>query len=215
MVKVGTRDSFPAELIRREVLGKGRRALIIYGGVHLCRRNVFFNYEDLPDGWDFLVVQLEQATSVKVFTIWMAADLEDIQPDVASWPVPSMAIVRGTMLGDRDFTAYYPHVITRNRIEAGKLIPITREAWRSLRMADQFDAVIFAGRSSAITYSKLSPEKCADAAYVQMRTERMTLMQFPTSEIDDFKRYCEAMRPKRPFSRVSAREFLDSLRRTD
>jgi len=33
----GRFDDFPTELIRREALAKGRRALIIYGGMHLQR----------------------------------------------------------------------------------------------------------------------------------------------------------------------------------
>jgi len=37
------RDSYPADLIRRQVLDRGRRALVIYGQGHLQRRNVVSN----------------------------------------------------------------------------------------------------------------------------------------------------------------------------
>src|SRR5512140_2703953 len=39
------RDHYPADLIRREVLAKQRRALVVYGAMHLQRRNLFSNYE--------------------------------------------------------------------------------------------------------------------------------------------------------------------------
>lgn len=38
---LGDRDSCAAEIIQREVLGKRRRALVICGGMHLLRRNLF------------------------------------------------------------------------------------------------------------------------------------------------------------------------------
>jgi hypothetical protein len=47
------RDSFPAELIRREVISKNRRALVVYGDMHLQRRNLDLNYDigsDRPEG---------------------------------------------------------------------------------------------------------------------------------------------------------------------
>src|SRR5262249_15990939 len=39
------RDSHPADLVRREVLAKHRRALMIYGDMHFQRKNLSFNYE--------------------------------------------------------------------------------------------------------------------------------------------------------------------------
>ena len=84
------RDTYPADLIRREVLEKQRRALVIYGDGHLLRV--------IPDS---LAGSLESTAPTEVFTIWTntAADLTTLQADVASWRAPSLAILRGTVLG--------------------------------------------------------------------------------------------------------------------
>src|SRR5215217_4326573 len=39
------RDTFPADLIEREVLAKGRRGLLTYGQMHFQRKNLAANYE--------------------------------------------------------------------------------------------------------------------------------------------------------------------------
>lgn len=39
------RDSYPADLIRRQVLDRGRRALVVYGQNHLQRRQIVINYD--------------------------------------------------------------------------------------------------------------------------------------------------------------------------
>jgi hypothetical protein len=57
------RDRHAAEVIQREVLAKGRRALIIYGSGHLPRID--------PSA---LVGLLEHNTTTRVFTIWTNTD---------------------------------------------------------------------------------------------------------------------------------------------
>jgi hypothetical protein len=39
------RDSFPADLIRREVLARHRRALVVFGAMHFQRKQLFSNYD--------------------------------------------------------------------------------------------------------------------------------------------------------------------------
>ena len=146
---VDLRDIHPAELIRREVVDKRRRALVIYGGMHLQRHNLFGNYELMDDRRVHTLVQQLEATQVSVFTVWVNArtDLRSLQPDVDSWPAPSLAHVRGTLLGAADFEDYYyPPEVPRARFIDGRLVPIPREEWRTLPMEEQFDAVLHLGR---------------------------------------------------------------------
>jgi hypothetical protein len=143
------RDTFPADLIQREVLAKGRRALLTYGQMHFQRKNLVANYES--EGLAATIVsRLESRTGTKVFTIWTSTDLAKLQADVARWPVPSIAIIRGTVLGAVDFTFYYPsEEMGRIAIRDGKpdfSKPIPRDQWRNLRAEDQFDAVLYQGR---------------------------------------------------------------------
>jgi hypothetical protein len=185
------RDRYPAELIRREVLRKGRRALIIYGDGHLARKHVLLNFEPSP----FLLMQLERSGDA-TFTIWTETniDLKNLQPDVAQWPKPSLASLRGTMLGAADFTSYIPPDTPRfaNLGNGPDLFsPLPRAQWRTLRMEDQFDAVLYLGPPSDMTMSQLSVALCADRTYMEMRLERMTLAGMRRL-VDRLKDYCTA-----------------------
>ena len=123
------RDTHAATLIRREVIEKGRRALVVYGSMHLQRRNLFSNYELVEDpNLHTLVQQLEREGGARVFTVWPTAwptagvDLQEAQPDVASWRAPSLAPVRGTVLGAADFSAFYPAEVPRATIRDGRIV---------------------------------------------------------------------------------------------
>ena len=86
------RDSYPADLIRREVLMKGRRALVVYGAGHLLRKQLLTNYEMSHPLTQTLVSWLERSGEVKVFTIKteVSVDLRNLQANDASWPIPSL-----------------------------------------------------------------------------------------------------------------------------
>jgi hypothetical protein len=103
------RDTHGAELIQREVLAKKRKALLIFGGRHLQRKNISANYEPL-DGAETVISILHDAGAAKIFTIWTATNPEpqSLQADMAGWPVPSLALLRGTRLGMMDFAAFMP-----------------------------------------------------------------------------------------------------------
>jgi hypothetical protein len=195
------RDSYPADLIRREVLAKQRRALLIYGGLHLQRKNIGSNYEMVEPLAQTVVSLVERAAATKVFTVWTHtwADLRSLQADVPSWQVPSLAIVRGTVLGAKDFASYFPSEMGRLAFQDGRRVAVPRDQWRSLRMEDQFDAVLYLGPPSAITFSRLSPARCADADYMATRLRRMALMPGPPgsqSPVDRLKQYCASVAPK-------------------
>ena len=90
------RDRHAAEVIQRETLATQRRALVVFGDMHVTRR---------PTS---IVGRLESDAGVPVFTIRNATrrgydSLLALQPDAASWPVPSLATVAGTVLTQREF----------------------------------------------------------------------------------------------------------------
>ena len=75
-------------------------------------------------------------------------------------------------------------------ITDGKPARLPREAWAPMRMEDQFDAVLYLGPSSTMTFQRLSREKCADAGYMAMRTQRMALLPGGQGQIDRLKAIC-------------------------
>lgn len=171
------RDRHAAELIQREVLAKKRSALVIYGGLHLQRKNIDANYETF-DMAETVVSLVARDPAARLFTVWTTTnlDLATLQADAAQWKRPSLALLRGTQLGALDFGAWWPDARSRFALRDGKPSPIAEKDWRRLRMEDQFDAILYLGPPTSITRSELPAAQCADAAWLKMRIDRMTLI---------------------------------------
>jgi hypothetical protein len=168
------RDSFPADLIRREVLARHRRALVVFGTMHFQRKQLFSNYDMSSPIAQTIVSLLESGPqAIKVLTVYSStpAELMKLQPDVASWRLPGFVLLRGTMLGREDFTKFYE----------------TTRAAPPLRMEDQFDALMYFG---PMTFAPSSRDRCSDRAYIETHLARMSLADLPQSEIDGVKRAC-------------------------
>jgi len=186
------RDTFPADLIRREVVARHRKALVIYGGMHLQRRNIAANYES--DGLAAtLISRPEQATGTRAFTVWFPHDLSAIEPAAVSWPVPSLAIVTGTRLGTIDFAAFVTNALPRIRMRDGKPDfssgPIPRDQWRTLPIEQQFDAVMHLGPASSLTFAPLNPDVCTDTDFIPILRRRMEIVGLQP-ELDRLNRFC-------------------------
>jgi len=184
------RDSFPAELIQREILAKGRRALIVYGQGHFQRRQLLSNY-DMSHPAAQTIVSLLEGSGVRVFTVWgnTRADLETLQPGIASWSRPSLTLVRGTVLGAADFQFFFSDISNRLSVTDGRLVPLPRDQWRTFRMEDQFDALLYLGPPSSITVSQFPASLCADAPYMKMRLGRLDAYG-PKGETDRLRQRC-------------------------
>ena len=183
------RDTHGAALVQREVLAKKRKALLIFGAMHLQRRNISANYDPL-DGAETVISILDLA-GAKTFTIRTPTEPEppSLQADMASWPVPSLALLRGTRLGMRDAAMFWSTDMPRFALRDGKPSPLPREQWRVLPMQDLFDALLYLGPASTITTAKLPPAVCADTTYRQMRRDRMLLLNHK-AQADQFDRDC-------------------------
>jgi hypothetical protein len=190
------RDAYPAALIQLEVIAKRRRALLVYGLGHFQRKNVGSNF--MMDNWQAqtIVSLLERAGPTRVFTIWGARDLAAIQPDVTSWRVPSLATIRGTLLGAADAARFFSWP-NRFAVQNGKMVAVPKDQWRSLPAEDQFDAVLYLGPASEMTESQWSPALCADTAYMEMRLKRIAVSGIPAAEADRLKKYCAEIAAKK------------------
>jgi hypothetical protein len=123
------RDSYPADLIRRQVLDRGRRALVVYGQGHLQRRQIVANYDMSTWQSQTVVSLLEREPAARIFNIWTLLDRNVALPEgVTSWRVPSLATLRGTTLGARDFGLYSRGLGDGSRfaIRNGQLVPAPR-----------------------------------------------------------------------------------------
>jgi hypothetical protein len=192
------RDTFPPEVILREVIAKGRRALLTYGDMHFQRKNIGANYES--EGLAATIVSLLEKSGVRLFSIFTTGEIPKVQPDAESWPAGSIALIRGNVLGAADFTAYYPLGTRMNRfpLRDGNpdfSAPIPREQWRTLRAEDQFDAVLYPGRQPSENV-QVDPVRCRDDVYMAERLRRIGAAGLPPAVLERLKQYCAAAAPK-------------------
>ena len=171
---MGDRDGYALGVLRREVLAKDRRALVIYGTQHLTRRNTD---PAAADEWSpGIIARLEKDHLASAFSILPETrrDLSRLQPDVTSWRVPSLAMLRGTVLG------------------SARWDPDPKR--RPVRIEEQFDAILYLGPPSSMTASRLAPTLCSDPAYMEMRLWRLSLLPPPPgatfAPADQLKDYC-------------------------
>jgi len=190
------RDSYPAALIQVEVLAKRRRALLVYGQLHFQRLNVMSNLDMQDWRMQTIVSLLERAGPTRVFTIWNVDDaLTAVQPDVASWRAPSLAIIRGTKVGAADATVFVPSP-ARFTFHGDTSVQVPRDQWRALRAEDELDAVLYLGPRSAMKDVPLSTSVCSDPRYIEERLRRIALTGIPQAEADRVKQLCGRAPPK-------------------
>jgi hypothetical protein len=183
-----------ANVVQREVLAKGGRALVLYGDMHAQRKNERVNFESA----DNVAARLERDGTTTVFTVWSnigpnRPDVSQFQADVRTWVAPRLALLRGTVLGTRDFADYFTSD-GRFTLRDGRPQPIARERWAPMRMQEQFDAVLYLGPQSSMTLQRLAPERCSDSAYMAMRTGRMALLPGGQAQVERLREYCAASR---------------------
>jgi hypothetical protein len=184
------RDTHAASVIKREVLSKGRRALVLYGEMHAQRRSERTNFETASD----LGAILEADGTTRIFNIWPQIgsgkpDLQVLQDDAARWPVPSLARVRGTSLGAMDYASFFTSDGRFQMVE-GKPRRLDREQWKPMRMEDQFDAILYLGPSASATYQRAPASLCRDQPFMETRFRRMALVPQMQGQIERLKRHC-------------------------
>jgi hypothetical protein len=94
---------------------------------------------------------------------------------VAKWPVPSLARLRGTVIGAKPSVFFFP---------------MPGMAPDSPRFEDQSDAVLYLGPPATMTTSMLPAALCADQEYVSMRVARMQLDPGPPGSPPPLDRLC-------------------------
>ena len=184
------RDTYPADLIHRQVLERGRRALVVYGQLHLQRRQIASNYDMSTWQAQTIVSLLERDTRARVFNVWTVVDRSMAPPgELASWPAPRLAVLHGTPLGAMDFGTFSQGLGGRVTVTDQGFVPVPKQDWKPMRMEDQFNALLYLGPPSSMTYATIPVEYCRDKEFVARRLQRMA-RGVPPFEIENFKKAC-------------------------
>ena len=97
------RDAHAAEVIMKEVIEKRHKALLFYGSLHLTRESAYRRFGGKIEPPN-LTEMLEQDYAQKVFVIWPEmtgwGEIGASYGRLAGWRAPSLAVVRGTWLGE-------------------------------------------------------------------------------------------------------------------
>ena len=170
------RDSHPAALIQREVLARGRKALVVYGDGHFQARR------ERPGR---SLVGILETSGVRVFVITSTyADLTKFQPNVASWQLPALAMVKGTPLGAIPYEAFF-----------GPPPPV--DFFRANpNIEDHYDALIALGTGASLRIAPAGYPRCADPDYIERRVGRMVATGMPPTVRDRLAQECAAAKPQ-------------------
>ena len=183
------RDSYPAAVIQTQVLGKGRKGLIIYGHLHFQRRNIQSNFEMGDWRAETIVSLLERSGPTRVFAIWRLDDLlVDVFPEASEWSLPAFVPVLGTSLGAIDIGRLMA-TRSRFRIVNGKLEPVGKDHYATLPVEQQLDAVLYLGQASRETIAP-SAEPCKRPGFLEERLRRIALTGIPSFEADSVRKLC-------------------------
>jgi len=139
-----TRDGFAADTIEREVLARGRQALLVFGSGHVQREKAFGARS--PNLAELLLMRHPGAAFL-VLADWMTPELDD---RLAGWQPPALARLKGTWLGD---------------VHVGP--PASTPRLKALA-----DAFLFLGPTRSLTVSTPAPEIYRDRAYMRELVRR-------------------------------------------
>jgi hypothetical protein len=146
-----TRDRHAADVINREVLATGHRALLIFGSGHVQNEKAFDAYGKpqrirVPNLAELLQIEHSGATLV-VVADWMTAELDT---RLAQWRYPSLVRLKGTWLG-------HTHL---------------GPPFGTPRFEDIADAFLYLGPTASLTTSVPSSEIYRDTAYLRELVRR-------------------------------------------
>jgi hypothetical protein len=162
------RDPFYAGVVEREVLAKGRKALLIAGGAHLRRGLHPTDNPSQSNAASLLAQQhpgaLFAAEVLPLNPGWAPDDVRQrVQTECATWPRPSLAHLAGTWLGAQPMP--YRALDPASNYE------------------DQVDAVLWLGLDAELTASRADPAiyQCGDyAAELRQRGEVLSRIEGQT-----------------------------------
>jgi hypothetical protein len=164
-----SRDDHFANVIKREVLGKKRRALLIAGAGHLYRaslRNVTRRLDQLHPGAVFVVIPhggFEEKSN------------DELEKRLASWPQPGLAHVKNTWLGNLDPDVTFPEPKRGISIMPdGSIVPAPRH-YEGMKIQEITDAYLYLGPEASLVKDVLPPEIWQDAEYQHELQRRSSL----------------------------------------
>jgi hypothetical protein len=155
---VAIRDIHAAQVVEREVLAKGHRALLIFGSGHVEREKAFDAYGSQPNRARVpnLAELLDQRHPGALLLVWSHMPgwtTSELDPRLTRWPRPALAHLEGTWLG------------------AAHVGPSDDTP----RLEDLADAFLYLGPTASLTNSTPPPAVYRDTVYLRELLRRNTI----------------------------------------
>lgn len=172
--ELGQRNQYPADIIKTEILAKGKKALVIYGGFHFYGEKSLRGLVEHDYPRTFYIV-----TAYRGFTD--AGCSKAFEEAIRSWPNPALAEpVHGTKL-DGLLRPQNCHFLPSNSIHFGSDVSQTEAAKQMATLEGHAsgidgDALLFLGPASSLTYSPQLGDLYLDAAFSK-EIERRKLIE--------------------------------------
>lgn len=142
------RDSHALQVVEKEVLEKGHRALLLFGRGHVMRESAYDRNGGESKEKLNLTESLEKNHPGSVFAIWTHTgnwgEISEADARLASWPAPGLALLKGTWLG----------------------LTAVGERGNSPAMQELADGLLYLGPVRLQTLSKPSDALYADPSYL-------------------------------------------------
>ena len=156
------RDTHAEEVVKKNVLDKGRRALLCYGWSHLAHGGS-------------LAGLIQRKTGQRVYTIVdlvpLAGDPGELAKKLEPYPQDCVIPTAGTWLGDFDAGLMPPS------LQGGPNNPTN--PWCGTKLRQFIDAGLYVGQPDQLTTSWPNPAIYLDAVYWKELERRNAILQYP------------------------------------
>lgn len=208
--KLPSRDVTIASVMEKEVFSKHRKALMLFGLFHL-----------LHSVRDSSAVSIYEKNYPNL--TFVISDLGDFDTDsptlsssaLASWPIPSLARAKGTLLGTLDLNDFFPALAITSDCSVYTEYP--KELQRP--MADLVDAFLYLGPQDLRLTEQMPADIALDVDYMMELQRRASLAGFPGALAGPLKEFDQEvvnsaanplfLRPKTPDPKLLRQRCLD------
>jgi hypothetical protein len=171
------RDGSIAAVIEKEVLAKHRKALMLFGDLHLMHateKSAVSLYEKDYPNVTFAISELGSFdTDVPTLS----------DSPFATWPFPSIAKTKGTWLGALDLSSFYPKQVSIDKDCNLHTVDYPKDMQKP--MEELFDAFLYLGPQDLRLKEPLPADIALDMSYRMELQRRIALPRSPGPAIED------------------------------
>ena len=175
------RDGNIASVMEKEVLPKHRKALMLFGTMHLMHApygGAVTRYEKHFPNVTFVISDL---------TFFQSGRTGLPRKRFTAWPAPSLALAKSTWLGALDMSYFFPPPVWFDK-DCNVLNEFPKEDLRT-RMEDLVDAFLYVGPSELALREQIPADIALDADYMKELRRRELLEGDPDASTMTAKEY--------------------------